>query len=159
MNRTGKRILKIFLIMLCAFILFEICGAVVNIIAVRSQHKKVIEIVENNGGDVWDIYSCTEYMDNTHYPYTLAIVCLEDTDKIYSEFEKEFNSYGGVQIYSLEYMEQNAHIKSVYSRYWDKIDFETNYNKENYYVISVFNAAVPFKHNIITYLTDFTTIG
>ena len=158
MNKTVKKILKIFLITLCAFIVFEVCGAIVNIIYVHSQHNKVLEIAKNSGGEVWDIYSCTEYMDNTHYPYTLAIVYLEDTDKISSALEEEFNSYGGVQIYSLEYVDQNANIKAVYSRNWDKIDFETNYNKENYYVISVFDAAVPFEHNIITYLTDFTTI-
>lgn len=51
MNRTGKKILKMFLTVLCAFIVFEIFGAVVNVLVLYSQHKKVLEIVENNNGD------------------------------------------------------------------------------------------------------------
>ena len=36
------------MIILCAFIAFEVCVAIVNILVLHSQHKKGLEIVENN---------------------------------------------------------------------------------------------------------------
>lgn len=167
MNRTVKIILKIFLILICAFTAFEVCGAIVNIMYANSQTEKVLEIAENNGGDIWDSYSDIFYVgglpDKRLFSGTLAIVYSENIDEISSEMETEFYLCG---IYPLElvggtdvdvpsddeYMVGGTDVYvPSYDGYWDKIDFETNHDKENYYVIDVFGNP-PFKHNIINYI-------
>lgn len=162
MNKTVKKILKIFLIMLCAFILFEICGAVVNIIAVRSQHKKVIEIVENNGGDVWEIYSCVlaDHIDKILFAGTDVIIHSENIDIVSSTLEKEFpfdDKEGcwsiGVHTHSLDPFEPLhwAIGDTDYSKFYEEINAKLKRcNTENYYIITI-GDNLPFEHNIISY--------
>lgn len=162
MNKTVKRILKIFLIMLCAFILFEIFGAVVNVIVVRSQHKKVIEIVENNGGDVWEIYSSV-LGDNIYkilFAGTDVIVHSENIDTVYSTLEKEFpfdDKEGcwsiGVHTHSLDPFEPLiwAFGDTDYSKFYEEINAKLkSRDNENYYIITI-GDNLPFEHNIISY--------
>lgn len=138
--------------MICAFIVFEICGAIINIKYAQSQTQKVLEIAENNGGDVWDSYSDIVY-DN--FPYkqlfsvTIVIVYSENIDNISSSLDEKLTF--GAGIYPLELVGCTHVNVPSYAPYWDKIDFETNHEKENYYVIGVDDNA-PFKHNIISYI-------
>lgn len=167
MNRTGKKILKIFLIMLCAFIVFEMCGALVNVIALYSQHNKVIEIAENSGGKVWDIYSdiYNDYFNEIIIVNTNLIVYSENIDGLsyvlVEEFpyNHEYMSSLGVNAYPVEPFEPFwTYGDTDYSRHYKKINVKLkNRNNENYYIIEI-TESVPFKHNIITYLTNLTPI-
>lgn len=155
MNKTGKKILKIFLMILCTFIVFEIFGAIVNIKYAQSQTQKVLEIAENNGGEVWD--SCSDitydnYVYKQLFSETIVIVYSENTENISSLLDEKFiDNPFGVSVYPLELVGWTHVNVPSYEGYWDKIDFETNHEKENYYVISVADIA-PFKHNIISYI-------
>ncbi|MDE6709414.1 MAG: hypothetical protein K2J76_02870 [Oscillospiraceae bacterium] len=151
MNRTVKKILKILLIMLCAFIVFEICGAIINIKYAQAQTQKVLEIAENNGGDVWDSYSDIYYSDlyMQLFSGTFVIVYSENIDLISSSLDEKIPD--DVAIYPLKLVGCTDVGVPSYAPYWDKIDFETNHDKENYYVIDVGDNA-PFKHNIINYI-------
>ncbi len=150
MKKTVKIILKIFLIMLCVFIVFEVCGAIVNIIYVQSQTKKVLEIAENNGGDIWDSYSCFTYNRYEKiFADTIVIVYSENIDEISSELKTEFKKM--CEIHPLKLVGWTDVGIPSFELYWDKIDFETNHDKENYYVIGIWHNA-PFKYNIISYI-------
>ena len=154
MKKTVKIILKIFLIMLCAFIAFEVCGAIVNIIYVQSQTQKVLEIAENNGVDVWDSYSDVYYsvLHEQLFSDTIVIVYSENIDNISSSLNEKFiDNPFGVGVYPLKMVGMTHVDVPSYEPYWDKIDFETNHEKENYYVIGLCDDA-PFKHNIISYI-------
>ncbi|MDE6594617.1 MAG: hypothetical protein K2K44_01250 [Oscillospiraceae bacterium] len=163
MNKTVKIILKIFLIILCAFIVFEICGAFANIWVSYVQHKKVLEIIENNNGEVWDIYSYIshDYIDEIHFAATDVIVHSENIDNISSTLSEEFvydHEHGywayGVRTNSLEPFEPFwTYGDTDYSKHYEKINAKLrNRNNENYYIITI-GGNLPFKHNIITKLT------
>ncbi|MDE7288148.1 MAG: hypothetical protein K2N71_01420 [Oscillospiraceae bacterium] len=161
MKKTVKIILKIFLIMLCTFIAFEACGALANIWVSYMQHKKVLEIIESNNGEIWDIYSYIghDYLDGIHLAVTDIIVHSENIDDISSALSEEFvydHKYWayGVSTNSLEPFEPFwTYEDTDYSRHYKKINIKLrNRDNENYYIINI-GGDLPFKHNIITKLT------
>lgn len=159
-----KIVFKVIIYILLAVIAAEVIGAIFDAAYPVMRMNSIVSVVSSNNGQRQESKTFIERDDRNKTVYTQTIILLytKNISDISMNVESKVSgsSYEIIPLADIYKDKSKAEAVSGYApdygKYKKKMNLRENEDKENYYIISIWEEA-PFKHNHLIYYLDYFT--